>query len=238
MSRGIRLSLAGATLAVIGVVVAMLPWQVPWTPETTEKPASTQRVDSAVEVSPEIAQTTETTKSPAAPATPQSDGRKPEPEAATPSTTPPPAVAPSQVPRPKKLPRFYASAEEQAGSDIKQRQNAVAALETPGEPIRGAQAPSPQPAPDGGVTPPIAIFQVQPQYTPEARLARIQGTIELVATVREDGTVKFERITQSLGYGLDEASAAAVEQWKFVPGKKNGQPVAVSTTLRFHFSLK
>src|SRR5687768_1733459 len=40
MSRGLRLSLAGATLAITGVVVALLPWQALWTPRATETTAA------------------------------------------------------------------------------------------------------------------------------------------------------------------------------------------------------
>ena len=84
----------------------------------------------------------------------------------------------------------------------------------------------------------MLVSQVQPEYTPEAREARIQGTIELRATVREDGTVKVEEVKRGLGYGLDEAASAAVEQWRFRPGTINGKPVKVMMSILVNFSLR
>jgi protein TonB len=66
----------------------------------------------------------------------------------------------------------------------------------------------------------------------------VQGTVILLVTVRKDGSVKVEKVTQGLGYGLNEASVAAVETWKFVPAKKDGQPVDVMTSLKIAFSLR
>jgi len=88
------------------------------------------------------------------------------------------------------------------------------------------------------VTEPALIFQVQPAYTPEAKEAKIQGTIEIVITVRDDGSVQFERIARGLGYGLDERAREAVEQWKFTPGKKDGVAVATMVSILVNFSLK
>jgi TonB family protein len=102
-----------------------------------------------------------------------------------------------------------------------------------------AQPQEPQPAPKpSNVSEPVLVSQVQPAYTPEAKEARIQGTVEVVATVNEDGSVKVERINKSLGYGLDEAATAAVEQWRFRPGTKDGKPVAVTTSILINFSLR
>ena len=35
--------------------------------------------------------------------------------------------------------------------------------------------------------------------------------------------------------GLDEAAIVAVKQWKFEPGKTDGQPVRVSATIEMNF---
>ena len=58
------------------------------------------------------------------------------------------------------------------------------------------------------------------------------------ALVRDDGTVKVDSVRKSLGYGLDEAAIAAVEQWKFIPGKKDGKPVSAFVGLLVNFALK
>jgi protein TonB len=246
MSRGLRLSLAGATLAAIAGIVAVLPWQLLWTGGTAEKTESpavfTGPVDFPVETSTvtKLAQQTSTPQTDPKNLPVPENTQNPVPGAAPPTSTAPPQVeTPSQPPLPKKKKEpspYYASAAEQAGRDIMQSASAK-----PIEPARIALQPpqgQEQPPTPGGITEPIVVFRVTPEYTAEARVARVTGTVELVATVREDGSAKFERITKSLGFGLDEASAAAVEQWKFIPAKKDGKPVAVLTTLQFHFGLK
>ena len=49
---------------------------------------------------------------------------------------------------------------------------------------------------------------------------------------RNQGTV-----VRSLGLGLDEKAIEAVNKWKFRPGVKNGQPVAVQATIEVNFRL-
>ena len=64
---------------------------------------------------------------------------------------------------------------------------------------------------------------------PEAIRARIQGVVVLGAIVPVDGTPSEITIVRSLDstYGLDEQAIAALKQWKFEPGMKEGKPVAV-----------
>jgi len=45
------------------------------------------------------------------------------------------------------------------------------------------------------------------------------------------------RVVRGLGLGLDEKAVDAVNQWKFRPGMRNGQPVAVMATIDVNFSL-
>src|SRR5215471_10268947 len=77
------------------------------------------------------------------------------------------------------------------------------------------------------VTPPKIISKVDPSYTDEARAARVQGTVTLECVIRKDGSVEVRRIVRGLGYGLDDQAMTALQQWKFEPGKKAGEPVAV-----------
>jgi TonB family protein len=222
MRPAVRLSMAGATLAVIGVIVVLLPWKALWTPKATESPTATQaaRLEQTTPQIPNAAQVTVPVPQPTT-APPKSDLQDlsgQEPRQTTPLTAPE-AQPVSPQPRKKKEPRIIAALEPQ--------QDTAPSI---------AQAQEPQ-AP-GRVSEPIPTVKVQPQYTPEAKAARIQGTVILSATVQVDGSVKVEGIVQSLGFGLDEASTAALEQWKFIPGKKDGQPVAVTTNVQFHFGLK
>jgi bla regulator protein blaR1 len=93
---------------------------------------------------------------------------------------------------------------------------------------------------DPGVTLPKVISEVKPQYTPEAMQAKIEGTVIMTAVVRTDGTPGDIEITKSLDteHGLDKQAVAALSQWRFEPGRKDGKPVPVRVTVEMAFTLK
>ena len=90
----------------------------------------------------------------------------------------------------------------------------------------------------GGVSEPIVLSQTQPEYSDDGRKARIQGTVELLIIVNTDGTVKFESVRKSLGYGLDQKAIEAVKKWKFIAGKKDGKAVPTYVSVLVNFSLR
>jgi periplasmic protein TonB len=93
---------------------------------------------------------------------------------------------------------------------------------------------------DDGITLPRIIRQVKPQYTKEAKEARIQGEVVVAAVVKDDGKVGEVTVTKSLDtvYGLDEEAVNAVKQWLFSPGTKDDKPVAVRVEIELTFTLK
>ena len=90
----------------------------------------------------------------------------------------------------------------------------------------------------GGVSAPTLLSQIQPEYSDDARKARIQGTVELLIVVQADGSVRFDNVQKSLGYGLDQKAIDAVKKWKFAPGKKDGAAVATYVSVLVNFSLR
>jgi TonB family protein len=90
----------------------------------------------------------------------------------------------------------------------------------------------------GGVTPPKLLSKMEPEYTEEARTAKYQGTVVLTVEVGPDGIARNIQIVRGLGLGLDENAAAAVQQWHFQPGTKDGAPVPVLATIEVNFRLK
>ena len=92
--------------------------------------------------------------------------------------------------------------------------------------------------PGSGVSEPVMVKNVQPVYTPEAREARIRGTIQLEAVVGTDGSVSRIQVVKGLGYGLDENAVSALSQWTFRPGAKDGKPVNVKIQVLMNFSLR
>lgn len=91
-----------------------------------------------------------------------------------------------------------------------------------------------------GVTAPQLIRAVKPSYTTEAMRARIQGEVELSAVVRPDGSVTDLRVLRSLDqvFGLDEEAIKAARQWRFQPGTRLGQPVAVYVKIAVGFTMR
>ncbi len=89
----------------------------------------------------------------------------------------------------------------------------------------------------GDVSAPVAVQQVPPTYPMAARSARIQGSVKLEAVIHKDGTVGDIRVVQGLPMGCTEAAVAALRQWHFQPGQRNGLPVDVYYTLTVDFRL-
>jgi TonB family protein len=86
--------------------------------------------------------------------------------------------------------------------------------------------------------PPTVTYQPLPQYTDEARQARVEGIILIQAIVRKDGAVVRPVILKGLGYGLDEAAIDTITtQWRFEPGTLNGTPVSVLANIELSFKL-
>jgi protein TonB len=77
----------------------------------------------------------------------------------------------------------------------------------------------------------------EPEYSEEARKARLQGTVMLCIEVDTQGQAQHIKVSQSLGLGLDDRAIDAVKKWKFKPGKVNGKPTAVLAYVEVNFRL-
>jgi TonB family protein len=84
---------------------------------------------------------------------------------------------------------------------------------------------------------PVLITKTEPTYTEEARRARREGTIDLLAVVDTSGRTCSMRVEKSLGFGLEQAALHAVSHWRFKPGLKDGKQVSVVTHLEVVFKL-
>jgi TonB family protein len=89
-----------------------------------------------------------------------------------------------------------------------------------------------------GVTAPSVTYRATPSYTPEAKEARIQGTVTLTLVVNSMGRADDIQVSRSLDPGLDANAVGAVSQWLFKPGTKDGQPVDVAVTIEINFKLQ
>ena len=89
----------------------------------------------------------------------------------------------------------------------------------------------------GGVSAPVPIFKVEPEYSEEARKAKFQGTVLLSIVVDETGKTRDIKVLRSLGLGLDEKAIEAVMKWRFRPAYREGKPVAVAANVEVNFRL-
>jgi TonB family protein len=88
-----------------------------------------------------------------------------------------------------------------------------------------------------GVTSPVLVTKVDPEYSEEARKAKYSGSVTLSIVVNTDGKAEQIAVVKSLGMGLDEKAVEAVQKWRFTPGKNKGVPVKVRATVEVNFRL-
>jgi TonB family protein len=105
-------------------------------------------------------------------------------------------------------------------------------------PAASSQAADQVYKPGDGVTLPIVVKDVKPNYTPGAMRRQVQGMIGLSCIVQADGHVGECRVTQPLDAELDQEAVRAAKQWQFKPGTKDGQPVAVEVALEMAFTMR
>jgi TonB family protein len=89
-----------------------------------------------------------------------------------------------------------------------------------------------------GVTNPVSVKTVNPDYDDAARHERIEGVVKLGGIVEPDGTMSWIHVIKSLDERLDSQAIKALGQWQFSPGRKDGVPVRVEIQIEMTFSLK
>jgi len=94
--------------------------------------------------------------------------------------------------------------------------------------------------PGNGVESPRLLRSVRPNYTAEAMRAKVQGVVRLEGVVLPDGSVSDLKVTRSLDpvFGLDQEAIKAARQFRFVPGTRFGEPVAVLVSFEIEFTLR
>ncbi len=136
---------------------------------------------------------------------------------------PPPADVAPQSPSPP-------AADAAAAAAAAEVQAAIA------QPIRAPVARAPERS-----EPPALIerSRVAPIYPRASRRAGEAGTVVLRLTVGVSGTVLATDVLSSSGFDrLDQAAQAAVRQWRFSPGTRQGVPVELSIQVPIRFELQ
>ncbi len=88
------------------------------------------------------------------------------------------------------------------------------------------------------LTAPVATTKVDPAYPPDVLRDHVEGTVTLYAIIRTDGVVDSIRVLDSLDSRLDENAVQALSHWRFKPGIKNGQFVAVEAVVQIPFRMR
>ena len=100
-----------------------------------------------------------------------------------------------------------------------------------------AVAPSQRVRISQGVAQGLLIARVQPTYPPDAREARIQGTVILKAVISKVGDVESLELISGHPM-LAPAAEEAVKHWKYRPYMLNGNAVSVETQITVNFALR
>lgn len=84
---------------------------------------------------------------------------------------------------------------------------------------------------------PVLIYKVEPEFSEDARKAKLQGVVMLCGEVDTNGRMRNIRIIRPLGLGLEDKAIEAVRQWRFRPAYRDGKPVAAAATIEVNFHL-
>jgi TonB family protein len=81
------------------------------------------------------------------------------------------------------------------------------------------------------------IQKTDPEYTEEARLAELEGSVLLHGVIGQDGFAHDLQVIGPLGLGLDEKAIEAVKQWHFQPVACQGGPNRMAAEIAVDFRL-
>jgi TonB family protein len=90
----------------------------------------------------------------------------------------------------------------------------------------------------GGVSPPQVTYQVDPEYTDEARQAKFSGSCIVDLIVDTQGMPRNVRVVRPLGRGLDEKAIEAVKQYRFKPAMYQGHPIPFELKIEVSFRIR
>jgi len=87
-------------------------------------------------------------------------------------------------------------------------------------------APANEPVydPGNGVSEPRVAKGVYVHYSAEAMRKKLRGTIRLRCVVSSEGSTRDVELVSGMEQQMDENAVAALKQWKFEPGQREGPP--------------
>ena len=130
----------------------------------------------------------------------------------------------SSRPKPAERHREEASKSAENTPDVTASAGSPYGVHIPGTPLTGA-----------------AVMPALPQVFPDPPVARsdlpagVSGDVIVEVTIDDQGNVTSLKLTQGIGYGIDEKVLAVLRQWHFRPASRNGFNVASQHLVHFHY---
>jgi protein TonB len=87
-----------------------------------------------------------------------------------------------------------------------------------------------------GLSQGLILKKTQPTYPSIAFQMRIEGPVDLLATISKTGSITAVKILHG-DPQLARAALEAVKQWKYKPYLLNGEPVEIQTQITVNFKL-
>ncbi len=84
---------------------------------------------------------------------------------------------------------------------------------------------------------PVPVKKVDPKYPPTLVSERVEGEVVLYAVIRKDGSVGEIQLVRGVDDQLDANAKEALEQWRFRPGAKAGEPVELEAIVHIPFRI-
>ena len=81
---------------------------------------------------------------------------------------------------------------------------------------------------------PRPVYRKMPNYTQDMR-RNAPGEVVIIFIVNKDGRVEEAKVQRSSHPAFERAALAAIKQWKFEPGKRDGEPVRFRMKQPFKF---
>jgi protein TonB len=89
----------------------------------------------------------------------------------------------------------------------------------------------------GFITQAVLQWKAEPEYSEEARKAKLQGTVILRIEIDARGQAQNIVVARSLGLGLDDKAVEAVRRWRFRPATQAGKPIVSAAVVEVNFRL-
>lgn len=89
----------------------------------------------------------------------------------------------------------------------------------------------------GSVRPPVLVHDANPEYSEAAKKAKLSGNVLVALVVDSDGQPQNVHVAQGLNNELDEKAVEAVQQYRFKPATRDGEPVPVNLKVEVNFRI-